>query len=109
VPVASSPIPGFIFFGRLTTVILCNEADMGSLALRLACSPRKASPAELLPLTLARLLVKRAIYKISSFQNIRSARLILAHRRTRRFRKLVLLNFVIFVSFVVKPIVCSSL
>jgi hypothetical protein len=57
---------------------------MGSLALRLACLPYKASPAELLPLTLAQLLVERAIYKISSFQNIRSARLILAHRRTRR-------------------------
>jgi hypothetical protein len=53
----------------------------GSLALRLACSPCKASPAKLLPLTLARLLVERAIYKISSFQNIRSARLILALQR----------------------------
>jgi hypothetical protein len=43
----------------------------------------KASPTELFPL--ARLLVERAIYRISSFQNIRSARLVLAHRRTRRF------------------------
>ena len=33
---------------------------------------------ELLPLTLAQLLAERAIYKISSFQNIRSARIILA-------------------------------
>jgi len=33
---------------------------------------------ELLPLTLAWLLAERAIYKISSFQNIRSARIILA-------------------------------
>jgi hypothetical protein len=56
---------------------------MGSLALRLACLPYKASPAELLPLTLAQLLVERAIYKISSFQNIRSARLILAHQETQ--------------------------
>src|SRR5712691_10971142 len=55
----------------------------GSLALRLACSPCKASPAELLPLTLARLLVERATYKISSFQNIRSARLILALQRRK--------------------------
>jgi hypothetical protein len=38
---------------------------------------------ELLPLTLARLLVERAIYKISSFQNIRSARLILALQRRK--------------------------
>ena len=56
----------------------------GSLALRLACSPCKASAAELLPLTLARLLVKRAIYKISSFQNIRSARLVLALQKTQK-------------------------
>src|SRR5207249_1709468 len=56
----------------------------GSLALRLACSPCKASPAELLPLTLARLLVERATYKISSFQNIRSARLILALQSSQR-------------------------
>ena len=58
--------------------LLCNEAETGSLALRLACSPCKASPVELLPLTLAWLLAERAIYKISSFQNIRSARIILA-------------------------------
>src|SRR5439155_22025269 len=57
--------------------------NTGSLALRLACSPCKASPAELLPLTLARLLVERATYKISSFQNIRSARLILALQRRK--------------------------
>ena len=86
-PVASSPVPGFIIFARLATASLCNEADSGLLLqLRLACSPCKASPAELLPPTLARLLVERAIDKISSFQNIRSARLILALRRSRRFR-----------------------
>ena len=39
---------------------------------------------ELLPLTLARLLVERATYKISSFQNIRSARLILALQRMQK-------------------------
>ena len=38
---------------------------------------------ELVPLTLARLLVELAIYKISSFQNIRSARLILAFQRRK--------------------------
>jgi len=75
------------FFGRLATLISCNEAETGSLALRLACSPCKASPVKLLPPTLARLLVERAIYKISSFQNIRSARLSLALRRTRRSRR----------------------
>jgi hypothetical protein len=41
---------------------------------------------ELLPLTLARLLAERAIDKISSFQNIRSARLILAHQRSGKKR-----------------------
>src|SRR5207245_9422659 len=56
----------------------CNEPRTGSLALRLACSPCKTSPVELLPLTLAQLLAERAIYNISSFQNIRSARIILA-------------------------------
>ena len=92
-PVASSPVPGFIIFGRLATAILCNEADSGLLLqLRLACSPCKASPAELLPPTLARLLVQRAIDKISSFQNIRSARLILALRRTRRSGDLIFLT-----------------
>lgn len=74
---------------------------MGSLALRLACSPCKASPVELLPLSLARLLVERAIYKISSFQNIRSARLILAlQRRKGREEKIEIAapNFALFAS-----------
>src|SRR6266498_4172553 len=73
--------------------LLCNEAETGSLALRLACSPCKASPVELLPLTLAWLLAERAIYKISSFQNIRSARIILALPKfTKRLSYFVLLS-----------------
>ncbi len=73
------------FSGRLATLILLrNEAETGSLTLRLACLPRKASPAESPPPTLARLLAERAIYKISSFQNIRSARLSLALPKTQR-------------------------
>ena len=71
------------FSGRLATPTLRNEAETSSLALRLACSPCKASPVQSLAPTLARLLVERAIYKISSFQNIRSARLILAHQRRK--------------------------
>src|SRR4029077_7311693 len=72
------------FSGRLATLFLLrNEAETGSLVLRLACSPRKASPALLPPPTLARLLAERAIYKISSFQNIRSARLSLALPKTQ--------------------------
>ena len=79
---------GFIFFGRLATAIcVTRPIRVRVLSLRLACLPRKASPAELLPLTLARLLDQRAIDKISSFQNIRSARLFLALRRTRRTRR----------------------
>jgi hypothetical protein len=63
---------------------------------------------ELLPLLLARLLVERAIYKISSFQNIRSARFILARPKHTKATKVSdidiskLLNFVFFVAFVVK-------
>ena len=110
VPVASSPVPGFIIFGRLATAILCNEVDSGSLLqLRLVCSPYKVSPAELLPPTLARLLVERAIDKISSFQNIRSARLILALRTTRKLRKYPDSSFVCFVPFVVKSLVVICL
>src|SRR5713226_2844772 len=70
--IAGSRLPLLRLIGH--SFLLCNEAETGSLALRLACSPCKASPVELLPLTLARLLAERAIYKISSFQNIRSAR-----------------------------------
>jgi dipeptidyl-peptidase 4 len=53
---------------------------MGSLALQLTCSPRKASPTGLLRSALARLLVERVIYKVNSFQFTRSARLSLALR-----------------------------
>jgi hypothetical protein len=56
---------------------------MGSLALQLTCSPRKASPTGLLQSALARLLVERVIYKVNSFQFTRSARLSLALRITR--------------------------
>jgi hypothetical protein len=57
---------------------------MGSLALRLTCSPRKASPTGSLRSALARLLVERVIYKVNSFQFTRSARLSLALRITRK-------------------------
>jgi hypothetical protein len=64
-----------------------NEAESGSLALRLACSPREASPAGLLRPTLAWLPVERAILRISSSHLIRSTRLILAHQRRRGRRE----------------------
>lgn len=75
---------GFIESGRLATSTLCNEAHWGLLALRLACSPREASSAELLLLTLAWLLVERVINKVYSFQYTRPTRLILAHQMTRK-------------------------
>jgi hypothetical protein len=56
-----------------------NEAEPGSLALRLAGSPFEASPDELPRPTLDRLHVEWAIYMVSSFHLTRSARLGLAH------------------------------
>ena len=52
---------------------------IGSLALRLACSPHESLPAPLLEPTLARLRAEQAIYTVNSFQFTRSARLILAY------------------------------
>ncbi len=60
---------------------LRHEAEPGSLALRLTCSPHEASPAGLLLLTLAWLIVERAINNVYTFQYTRSARLVLAHQR----------------------------
>jgi hypothetical protein len=57
-----------------------NEAETGSLALRLAGSPFEASPGGSLRPTLDWLHVERAIYMVSSFHLTRSARLGLAHR-----------------------------
>ena len=48
--------------------------------------PSKASPVRLLPRALAGLLVERVIYKVNSFQFTRSARLILALRRSAERR-----------------------
>ena len=81
-PIASLPVLASSLSGGLATAIcVTRPIRVRVLSLRLACSPRKASPAELLPPSLARLLAQRAIDKISSFQNIRSARLFLALRR----------------------------
>jgi len=77
-PITSPPVSGFITYGRLAAPSLHNEAESGSLALRLTGSPREASPHGLLRLTLARLPVEWAINRVSSFQLTRSARLILA-------------------------------
>ena len=63
---------------------LRNEAESGSLALRLADSPPEASPLGLLQAALGRLSLEWAIERMNSFQFIRSARLCLAHPRARR-------------------------
>jgi hypothetical protein len=62
---------------------------IGSLALRLACSPRESLPAPLLEPTLARLRAEQAIYTVNSFQFTRSARLILAYPTNGRPRRLL--------------------
>jgi hypothetical protein len=87
--VASPPMAGFSLFGSLATVIWCNEAEPGSLALRLARWPPEASPAGSLRRALGWLLVERAINKVNTSQLTRSARLGLALRNTRTTRKMM--------------------
>jgi hypothetical protein len=53
---------------------LRNEAESGSLSLRLARLPPEAPPTELPLFTLIRLLVERTINKMNTFQFIRSAK-----------------------------------
>jgi hypothetical protein len=83
VPVASTPVAGFVILGSLATLDEVHEADSGSLALRLAGSLPEASPAGLLQLTLGSLPAERAIRRITSFQVTRSARLGLAHPKSK--------------------------
>ena len=73
---------GFRFHpsGRLTAPICCNEAAMGSLALRLTPSPSQASTAWLPITPPSRLHGERAIPMVSTFQLTRSTRLSLTHR-----------------------------
>ncbi len=59
---------------------LCNEAQPGSLSLRLTRSLTGASPAESLRPTPGSVPVERAIDRVTSFQITRSTRLGLAHR-----------------------------
>src|SRR5208283_3548118 len=78
-PLTSPPVAGFITYGRLAAPTLHNEAESGSLALRLTDSLRQASLGGSLRSTLARLPVEWAIDRVSSFQLTGSARLPLAH------------------------------
>ena len=62
------------------------EAESGSLALRLACSPPDL-PVPLLRLALVRLHAEQAIYMVNSFQLTRSTRLILAYPTNGRAQR----------------------
>ena len=66
--VAWRPVTGFTLSGGLAVPTLCNEAETGSLALRLTASPPGASHAGSLRRTPSRLHVERAIHMSSSFQ-----------------------------------------
>jgi len=75
---------GFIQIRRTGHFHWRNEAESGSLALRLMRSPCKASPTRITPRQRSLgYFDERVISKISSFQLTRSARLRLAHRITR--------------------------
>ena len=85
--VASRMVTGFIISGSLTAANWCNEAESGSLALRLTSSPPRAPTARLPAPPPSRLHGERAIAMVSTFQLTRSTRLCLAHRNTRNARK----------------------
>ena len=68
---------------------LCNEAESGSLALRLALSSHKASQVGSPLAALIRLHVKQAIDMVDSFQSTRYTRLRLAHRMKHGLKQFV--------------------
>src|SRR5205085_10918086 len=79
--VASRMVSGFLISGSLTAADWCNEAEVGSLSLRLTSSPPRA-PTARSPVPSPRgLHGERAIAMVSTFQLTRSARLCLAHRK----------------------------
>src|SRR5262249_17344367 len=86
--VASRMVSGFGTFGRLTTTDWCNEAETGSLALRLASSPSRSSTGRLPATPPSRLHGERAIAMVSTLQLTRSARLNLADRKALKTRNL---------------------
>ena len=85
--VASPTMAGFVLSGRLATPTLCNEAESSSIALRLAGSPRRASPWGLLLSTPGWLHVGHLFDMLITFQINREASLGLAHRNSLNSRK----------------------
>jgi len=70
VNISSRRVSGFRFFGSLAVLTLCNEAESGSLALRLTGSIRGASAPELLPGLSASLHAGYSVGMINTFQFI---------------------------------------
>jgi len=83
-PLLSPSMAGFIQIRRTGHFHWRNEAESGSLALRLMRLPCKASPTRITPRQRSLgYFDERVISKISSFQLTRLARLCLAHRIAR--------------------------
>jgi hypothetical protein len=92
-PITFPPITGFTISGRLAVCMVPaiarslprtevrNEAESGSLALRLTSSPSRASSARLPWRPPRRLHVELAIHMVDTSQSARSAKLCLAHQR----------------------------
>ena len=72
VNVASPRMAGFRFSGRLATLRLCNQADAGSLALRLTASLRAAPTRRSLPALSASLHAGRSVRIMNTFPFISS-------------------------------------
>ena len=85
--VASPTVAGFVPSGRLAAPAFCNEAESSSLTLRLAGSPRRASPWGLLLSTPGWLHVGHLFDMLITFQINREARLGLTHQINIDFKK----------------------
>jgi hypothetical protein len=67
----------------------CNEAEMGSLTLRLTSPPSRAPTTKLPASPPSRLHGERAIAMVSTFHLTRSTRLSLAHRKHGKYRRIL--------------------
>ena len=91
--VSSPPALGFAIPGRLADSHKFNEAEMGSLALRLASSlPRCFAPDRVTPSRDRAATCQTDNYMVSTFQLTRLTRLRLAHQDQQDLRDLVSLE-----------------